>query len=329
MSRTKPSFPQITEQFGLATRGQLTGAGFTRSAVRHAAQRDWRQVRPGVFAPHRGPLDADARLAAAALWAGGHAVLTGGVALRRHGLALADTEEALFLVPATARSRQDGRARTVRTGRPVRIALQVGCVAVTTVERAVVDLATHGSLGAVDLKALTLAALQQRRTTAERLEDELMAAPRRGTQPIHQALAIFARGAWSIPEGALGDLVAEDPDLPPMVHNVPLTTPDGSTHIGTPDGFFVSAGVAVQVHSRQFHSGYDEAGTDLWSMTVEGDGAYAEHDVICLGLTPRSIHRSPEQTLRRIRTVVLRNVGRRYGPVRVGDEVHGAPGSSD
>lgn len=322
MSPARPTFPAVPEQFGLATRHQLTTAGFTRSAVRHAAGRDWREVRPGVYAPHRGPLDADARLAAAALWAGPHAVLTAGVALKRHGLTAAGTEEAVFLVPTTARSRQDGRVRTVRTGRPVPIAFYVGCVAVTAIERALVDLASQGPLLPTDVKALTLAALQQRRTTVERLEAELATAPRRGTQPVRQAVEVFARGAWSMPEVALGDLVADDPDLPGMLQNVPVTTP-GGTLIGTPDGFFAASGVAVQVHSRQFHSGYAEDGTDLWSMTVEGDGAYVEHDVICVGVTPRSIHRRPEQTLGRIRTVVLRNLGRRYGPVRVGDEIYG------
>lgn len=329
MSRPSPVFPEMTEQYGLATRAQLVSAGFTRSAVRHAAQRFWREVRPGVYAPHRGPLDADARLAAAALWAGPHAVLSGSVALKHHGLPVVNTEEALFLVPTTARSRQHGRVRTVRTGRAVRVALHVGCVAVATVERALVDIATHQDLS--DVKALTLVALQQRRTTPDRLEAELDIAPRRGTQPVREGLTLFARGAWSLPEGALDDLVAADPDLPPMLLNAPIFTPDGSRRVGTPDGFFAAAGVAVQVHSREFHSGYDEDGTDLWSLTVEGDGAYPEHDVICLGITPRSIHRRPEETLSRIRTVVLRNVGRPYGPVRVGDKVVGlrSPVSAD
>lgn len=321
-----PVFPDHPDQHGLATRAQLLMAGFTRSAVRNAARRDWQQVRPGVFAPHRGPLEPEVRLAGAALWAGPAAVLSGTIALRQHGLTGARTDEALFLVPTTHRSRQEGRVRTVRTGRPVRVALHAGCIAVTNVERALVDAAIYQ--GGADLTALTIAALQRRLTTSDRLEAELAAAPRRGTRPVRQGLATFVRGAWSMPEGALADLVEDDPDLPPMLLNVPLLTTDGACLIGTPDGFFPAAGVAVQVHSRQFHSGYDDEGTDLWSLTVEGDGAYPEHDVICLGVTPWSIHRRPEATLARIRTVVLRNVGRAYGPVRVGDEVVGSVGET-
>lgn len=318
-----PDFPDIDGQFTLATRQQLAAAGFTRAAVRHAADRDWQQVRPGVFAPHRGPLDADTRLVAAALWAGPHAVLTGAVALHRHGLEQADTSEAHFLVPATARTRQDGRARTIRSARPARVALQVGCVMVVSIERALMDLANHGGEAAETLQALTLAALQQRRTTPARVDAELEAAPRRGTAAVRRAVELFERGSWSMPEANLAELVAADGALPPMVQNIPLRSPDGSTLLGVPDGFFPDAGVAVQVHSRQFHSGYDEDGTDLWSMTVEDDGVYAEHDVICIGVTPRSIHRRPERTLARIRTVVLRNLGRSYGPVLVGDDLRG------
>lgn len=318
-----PQFPDVEGQFNLATRRQLTTAGFTRAAVRHASQRDWHQVRPGVFVPHRGPLDADTRLAAAALWAGPHAVLTGALALHRHGIRQADTSEAVFLVPATARSRRDGRARTIRSARQTRVALHVGCVMVVPIERALLDLANHGDERSETLQTLTLACLQQRRTTPARVEDELQAAPRRGTAPVRRAVELYRRGAWSLPEASLAELVAADDQLPPMLQNVPLRSADGRTLIGVPDGFFPDAGVAVQVHSRQFHSGYDEEGTDLWSMTVEGDGIYPEHDVICLGVTPRSIHRRAETTLARIRSVVLRNLGRSYAPVLVGDELCG------
>lgn len=317
------AFPHIDGQRGLATASQLADAGLSRATVRHAAARDWQQVRPGVYAPHRGPLDGPTRLAAAALWAGRYAVLTGRLALRQHGLRSATAPVALFVVPATARARRDGTVRTVRTGRPVPVAGHVGCVAVTTVERALVDAAAHEGMPARDLRALALAALQQGRTTSERLAAELLG-PRPGATPVREALDLYRRGAWSLPEGALSDLVGRDPRLPPMLLNVELRTADGGWLIGVPDGFFPSAGVAVQVHSRSFHSGVDERGTDLWSMTVERDGAYAEHDVVCLGVTPTSIHRRPEETLRRIRTVVLRHEGRRYGPVLVGGVRHPA-----
>lgn len=317
-----PHFPDIEGQRGLATIRQLLDAGYTRSAIRHALAGKWQAPRSGVVAPHRGPLDADARLVAAALWAGPTAVLTGGVALDRYGLQDAARSEAIFLVPATARSRADGPVRTVRTTREIVVGKEFDCVATVRVERALVDTATHQNMSPRDLKAMTISALQRRLSHADRVHAELERAPRRGTAPIREALAAFARGAWSLPEDAFGDLLRADPVLPPMLRNVELQTLD-ETVIGTPDVFFPAAGVAVQVHSRTFHSGYDEDGTDLWSLTVEKDAAFSEHDVIVIGVTPRSIVKRPQQTLERVHKVVMRNVGRPYGPVMIDGATYG------
>lgn len=320
--KTPPSFPDIEGQRGLATIRQLLDAGYTRSAIRHALARKWAAPRSGVVAPHRGPLGADMRLVAAALWAGPKAVLTGGVALDRHGLKDAQRSEAIFLVPATARSRADGPVRTVRTTREIVVAKEFGCVSTVSIERALVDTATHQDVPPKDLKAMTISALQRRLTHADRIHAELERAPRRGTTPIREALAAFAKGAWSLPEDAFGKLLRSDPDLPFMLHNVELQTLDEIV-IGTPDVFFPAAGVAAQVHSRRFHSGHDEDGTDLWSLTVEQDGAFAEHDVIVVGVTPRSIDKRPRQILERVHTVVMRNLGRPYGPVTIDGTVYG------
>lgn len=134
-----PQFPEIDGQLGLATKRQLRDVGFTTAAIRHALTRRWAEPFPGVVVPHLGPVDADGRLAAAALWAGPDAVLTGTLALDRYGLPGADRGEAVFLVPATARRRENGPVRTVRTTRPTRIGKELGCVMIATVERALVD----------------------------------------------------------------------------------------------------------------------------------------------------------------------------------------------
>lgn len=81
------AFPDLPRQRGLATRRQLREAGWTPSAVRHAVATTWQEPAPEVFADHRGDLDAEVRLVAAALWAGPAAVLTAGgpAPLRRAG----------------------------------------------------------------------------------------------------------------------------------------------------------------------------------------------------------------------------------------------------
>lgn len=204
--KARPAFPVIEGQWNLATRRQLMSAGLTRSAIDHGLRRDWQLPFPGVVAAHRGPLDADTRLAAAALWAGPHAVLTGGVTLDRYGLPGPSTAEALFLVPSSARARSAGVARSVRTSREISVANEMGCVQMVSLERALVDHALRqrspvpDRKAARDLKALTIAALQRGLTTIERMEAELEHAWTHGTEPLQDGVASFARGAWSLPE---------------------------------------------------------------------------------------------------------------------------------
>jgi hypothetical protein len=327
-TRDRPRFPVIEGQRRLATRRQLVDVGFTRSAVDHALRRDWQLVLPGVVAAHRGPLDADTRLAAAALWAGPQAVLTGGVALDRHGLPGAGRDEALFLVPSSARARSTGAVRSVRTSRAITVAAESGCVRMVSLERALVDHALRQqpavphTRSARDLKALTIAALQRGLTSTDRLEAELGRAWARGVEPIRGGLDSFAKGAWSLPEDALLTLLGSSPELRGVLLNKTLATLDG-TRLGTPDVFFPAAGVAGQVHSKQHHSGYAEDGTDLWSLTVEKDGAFTDHDIIVIGVTPRSLAQRPQAVLDRFRRVVSRNLGRSYGPVMIDDVVYG------
>lgn len=320
----RPSFPVIDGQRGLATRRQLAQAGFTRSAITHALQRDWQLPIAGVVAPHRGPLDAETRLAAAALWAGPHAVLTGGVALDRYGVPAVSRSEALFLVPATARNRTVGAVRAVRTSREIVVSREIGCVQMVSLERALVDHALRQAPSARDLKATTIAILQRRLSSIDRIAAELDRAWTRGAEPVREGLDSFAKGAWSLPEDALARLIGTAPELGEALFNRPVRTPDGAV-LGIPDVFFPAAGVAGQVHSRQHHSGYSEDGTDLWSLTVEKDGIYTEHDVIVVGVTPRSLATRPQAVLDRFRTVVSRNLGRAYGPVVVDGVVHGLP----
>lgn len=329
--KERPQFPVIEGQRGLATKRQLTSVGFTRAAIDHALRRHWQLPLPGVIAPHRGPLDADTRLAAAALWAGPHAVLTGGVALDRHGLPGVSRAEALFLVPASARARAAGPVRSVRTSREVVVSTEVGCVQMVSLERALVDYALRQQSPdpsrqvAQDLKALTIAALQRGLTSPDRLEAELEHAWTRGSEPIREGVDSFAKGAWSLPEDALATLFSTCHELQDLLMNTAITTLD-ETAIGTPDVFFPRAGVAGQVHSKQHHSGYAEDGTDLWSLTVEKDGPFTDHDIIVIGVTPRSIAKRPQAVLDRFRRVVSRNLGRRYGPVLVDGEVCGLGG---
>lgn len=303
------TFPVLDGQRGLATAAQLYEHGWTPSSVRHARERTIQQVLPGVYAPHRGPLGGDDRLVAAKLWAGDGAVLTGRVALERHGLDVDSGGTCVFLVPESHRARQAGGVRTVRTGRRIRVAAHRDCVPVTDVARALCDAVALQDLAGEALEATTISALQRRLTHPSLLSAELAQRSVSSAADIRSALDAFTSGAWSLPEASLAQLVAQAPDLVGFVQNVELSTTSG-TVIGTPDGYFTHSGVVVQVHSRQFHSGIDDEGRDRWSTTVEKDGRYVENGVAVVQVTPASIHRRPERVIARLRSAVEANRGR-------------------
>lgn len=306
----EPTFPVVDGQRGLATSAQLRGHGWSADRVRHARGRTIQRVFPQVYAPHQGPLSVEDRLIAAYLWAGDSAVLTGRVALQRHGLNIPSNGTCLFLVPASHRARQVAGVETARTTREIQVASFRDCVAMTDVARALCVAASRQGLTGADLRAAVIAALQRRLTHPDRLRTELAQRPTNGLRLVGAALKEFCAGAWSLPESTLATLVSRDPELPDYLLNVDLINPDNHEVLGVPDGYFPSCGVALQVHSRRHHSGVDARGTDRWSVTVEKDGAMIEHNIIVMPITPSSIDKRPTQTLARIRRVVEANLGR-------------------
>ena len=137
---------------------------------------------------------------------------------------------------------------------------------------------------------------------------ELRAGPRNHTKALRLGIDDFAHGAWSMPEAWLTRVVGRS-GLPPMLNNPDLLTPDGS-FIGAPDGYFTSAGVAVQVHSREFHSGEDAHGADRWAATVEHDADYAAHGILVVGVVPTTLRDAPDRFLRRLSSAVSSQAGR-------------------
>ncbi|GAA5163204.1 hypothetical protein [Ornithinimicrobium tianjinense] len=259
-------FPAIAGQHDLATSFQLREAGWSADAIRHARDRTIQEVVPRVFASHRGPLTVEQRLVGAHLWAGEAAVLTGRVALDRHGLTVPSLGTCVFLVPSTRRARATAGVRTVRTTRPIQVAAHKDDVPVTSVARALCDAAALQELTGTELRATALSALQRRLTHPDRIEDELRMRPATNLGPVRSAVAEFADGVWSVPEGSLATLVRSDPTLPRYVLNPRLHAADG-TLIGCPDGYFPTAGVVQGVPQRRGRAGGKTAGAPPWRRT--------------------------------------------------------------
>jgi hypothetical protein len=77
----------LDRQAGVVSRAQALAAGLApRDIDRLLARRRWRPVHPRVYLAAGHPLSDDARIRAAALWAGDGAVVVGAAALWWHGL---------------------------------------------------------------------------------------------------------------------------------------------------------------------------------------------------------------------------------------------------
>lgn len=308
-------FPTLPTPAGLATTRQLVDAGATESTLRHLAAKGHRVLR-GVYAPRPGPFPTDTMLQAGALWAGSGAVLTGARALLVHGIPLAREPTTIrFLVPATRRAgRRAGGVLTART-RHVPPGQPKDGLAVAPVERALVDASRYLELTDAELRATTLAALQQRRTTADRVAHELEKT-KRSSGGVLDGVVAFRGGAWSVPEAVLADGVRRHRRLPVMVANPRLVDADGR-RIGTPDGWFPESGVAVQVHSRQFHEGTDAEGRDRWSATLAGDVDYTRHGITVVPVAPATLSDDLDAFLDKLADIVARLAGRAPQGVRM------------
>jgi hypothetical protein len=154
-----------------------------------------------------------------------------------------------------------------------------------------------------------LEAVQRRLVTIDDLRHELEAGPRQGSRALRAALAEAEQGAWSVPEARLAELVRACPGLPEMWANPRLVA--GGVTLPTPDGWFDDVGLAIQVHSKQYHSGDLE-----WEKTVSADGVYAEHGIPLVAVTPRQIATQSETVLTRVQRAYRQAAQRPRPPVR-------------
>jgi hypothetical protein len=281
----------LRAQTGLATVSQLLALGMSRSAIRTRLRRDWMFVLPRVVASSRRPLDDHQRLVAALLFAGPDAVIGSLTAAAWHGVEAARTDRKVrLLVPASRRLVPQGFVVVRRTRRPDDRSWSRPPLTIASPARAVADAAREA--GDERARALVVEAVQRRIVTVAALRHELHAGPGAGSQRLRRALAGAERGAWSVPEVDLADLIAGS-GLPQMWLNPVLTV--AGTRLPTPDGWFDDVALAVQVHSRRYHAGELD-----WEATVSSDGVFAEHGIGIVAVTPRQIAAQPAEVLRRI-----------------------------
>lgn len=288
-------------QFGLLTRRQLRRGGVTNAAIRWAIGRRWQLVLPGVVATFTGRLDADQRLVAGSLYAGPDALLSGPVGARLHGVTApwVSTYPVLtFLVPETKTNRTSGFVTVRRTQRQDLRPVRLRGIAVASAARCVADAARTCRRGD-DAQALTISALQRRVTSVDHLYAELLAGPVRFSAAVRAGITLFQAGAWSISEVDLLKALAQSSILPPVMPNPVLRLSTGET-LPTPDAWIDDVGLAIQLHSRTYHSRDRD-----WDGTVMGDGELGAAGITVIGVTPHQLRLDPESFVRRVERAYL------------------------
>lgn len=310
-SAPRPGFPEMPGQAGLATRRQLRDLGWTAKQVRHRLAHDWQLIYPRVVAPHRHAIEGQDRLVAATLWAGPAAVLTGLAGLRLLGLDhQVESRTLSFLTADREWGKRHGDARVHRSDRAFTTHRRIAGIPVTTAARCLLDAAAWELHPTEEQMALTLAVLQQGLARPQDVHRELRCARRNHTRGVSQGVRAFERGAWSRPEAVLGELLDSSEVLPHVCLNPKLVLPDGTVRI--PDGYLQEVALAIQVHSRTYHSREQD-----WQGTVEADADLIRAGIVVLGVTPRTLYDEGARFLRDVEQTATRLEGRPLPQIRM------------
>jgi hypothetical protein len=257
-----------------------------------------------VVATFRHRSDGYQRLVAAQLYAGPGAVLSGSTAAAWHGVAAARSDRRVLVeVPLTRAPRGAGYVKVRRTSIPERAPWIRGPLSIASPARAVAS-AARDVIPHDRARAFVIEAVQRRIVRIEDLRHELETGPRVGSASFRRALEEAEGRAWSVPEADLLHLLSSSAILPEAWPNPTLTAADGTT-LPIPDLWFDDVGLAVQVHSRQFHAQQDD-----WDATVMADGVFAEYGIPVVGVTPRAVEHRPLVVLRRIEACYRTVAGR-------------------
>ncbi len=249
---------------------------------------EWQRPFHGVIAMQSGPLTREQLIRAASRYCGEDAVLTGKEAVVRHGLhRVPPGDELHFLVPKDRR-RHCLAGLVVERTKSLPLTVERDGVRVATLDRAVLDLARRIS-GRDEVRAILAGAVQQRRTTVDRLLAELDAGNQRGSAVAREVLSEVRDGIRSVAEGWGRDLHGKS-TLPPMLWNPRLLRPDRSL-IACPDGYLPCVGMAWEHHSVLFHP-----------PEQEDDDARRIADMVAAGVVvvthrPRRLLTEPDRVL--------------------------------
>jgi hypothetical protein len=292
------------EQCGVVTRRQLAAHGVSVGQVRWRLGRTWRQLLPGVVLLSPALPTLDQRRVAAQLYGGPRSWLAGPTAAALYGFLREHAEPRIHVfVPPTAKPGTVNWVTVRRTHLVDERLVERGPLTLSCRARAVVDAAAVLPDSAA--RALVIDVVHRRLVRLDDLTHWVEARQTRGRLWLRQALRGAAAGSWSVPEADLAALLRSSTVLPRAMLNPELKDMQ-ERRLTTPDVWFDDVGMAVMVHSREFH-----AGALQWDATVTDDSDLSSYRIVVVGVTPEQLARDPRSVLRRVESRYL--VARAWG----------------
>lgn len=258
----------------------------------------WRRLLPGIILLENGTPSDDQRIAAALLYGGPSAMVTGAHACRLHGLRpteLPRLDHVQLLVPHSQKRLSVGFVTIERTRfvpRPVHRA-GVSCAPLI---RATTDAARRiGNADAVG--KLLIEAIQRGRCAPSELLAELNAGTKRGTALPRRVLGDVER-LRSVAE-AHSYALSRRLKRPPSHWNVNIMDATGR-YVGCPDAWWDDVGLAWEIDSTEFH--YSRDG---YARTISRNARYAGAGIVVVQTIPSRVEEAPAAVLAEIEAAYL------------------------
>ncbi len=233
------------------------------------------------------------RRVAALLYAGPRSWLAGPTAAQLHGFVATDLGRRVFvLVPAPQNPREVAWVSIRRTYITEERIVEREPVRYSCRPRALVDAAAE--MTGDHARAMVVDAVRRRLVRLEDVAHWVEARRPNDRRALRAIVAEAAAGVWSVPEADLVRLVSTSNALPVAWANPTLTDLAGR-RLTTPDLWLDDVGMAVMVHSREFHAGELD-----WEATVGADDDLSAARVVVIGVTPEALNRDPAAVLRKI-----------------------------
>lgn len=253
----------------------------------------WQRMLPGVVLLHNGVPTQAQRSAAALLYGGEDALLTGHAALAEYGFRRSSGRATVhILIPHHRRRASRGFVNVERTRR-LPLAVLRGRMACATLVRCAID-AARTTQDLDQCRALLAEIVQRGDASVEELAIELASGTTRGAANPRQVLSELSGDAHSKAEIDAQRLYPRS-GLPPMVFNRDIEDLDGK-FVSNTDGWLDDVGLVWEIDSLRHHlSVLDHEATVRRRAKLRSKGA------IVVETLPRDIYRDPEGVLAELR----------------------------